>query len=151
MSQGNILRTWNQMEQIGNPNPTDLSKIPDNLLNAAIPGIANIVKTNVNISEQAANHCSSYTGIDGLRRLQMNQANRTYYDSGCGWLYKPSNGLNPEINQGVLGNSEGPSVDKIPGGAKYYWDLEKAEKEITQQICSNARRCNQLKYLGQFV
>ncbi len=151
MSQGNLMRTWNQMEQIGNPNPPNLSKIPDNLINAAVPGLADIVKTNTNISEQAASKCRSYSGIDGLRRLQVSQANRSYYEAGCGWLYKPSNGINPEINQGVLGTAEGPTVDKIPGGGKYYWDLEKAEKEITQEICSNARRCSQLKYLGQFA
>ena len=151
MSQGNLMRTWNQMEQVGNPNPPDLSKTPDNLLNAAVPGLANIVKTNTNISDQAASNCRSYTGVDGLRRLQVKQANRSYYEAGCGWLYKPSNGINPEINQGILGTADGPTVDKIPGGGKYYWDLDKAEKEITQQICSNARRCNQLKYLGQFT
>jgi hypothetical protein len=151
MSQGNMMRTWNQMEQVGNPNPPDLSKTPDSLLNAAVPGLANIVKTNTNLSERAANDCRSYSGIDGLRRLQAKQANRSFYEAGCGWVYKPSNGINPEINQGILGTAEGPTVDKIPGGGKYYWDLDKAEKEITQQICSNARRCSQLKYLGQFT
>jgi hypothetical protein len=66
-------------------------------------------------------------------------------------MYKPSNGINPEINQAALGNHKGPSRDTLPSGAKWYWDLEAAEKEISQKICSNATRCRQLVNLGRYA
>ena len=153
-SLSNLVRQTNQIQQVGNANPPNMANVPASLLQGASPVGTNLVdttKTNQNVSEQAAQQCRSYQGIEGLRRLQRDQANRSYYEPGCGWIYKPSNGIIPEVNQGTLGTAQGPVVDTVKAGGKYYWDLQAAEKEVTQSICANARKCSQLKLLGQFA
>jgi hypothetical protein len=131
-----------------------MTNVPASLLQRASPVGTNLVdttKTNQNVSDQAANQCRSYKGIEGLRRLQRDQANRSYYDAGCGWIYEPSNGINPAVNQGALGTAQGPVRDSVKGGGKWYWDLAQAEKEVTQKICASASKCSQLKLLGQYA
>jgi hypothetical protein len=152
--QMNLIRQMNQIQQVGNKNPPNMANIPDNLLQKASPigvSLVDITKTNQNVSEQAAAHCRSYKGIEGLRRLQRDQANRSYYEGGCGWIFHPSSGINPEVNQGALGTAQGPIADTVRGGGKYLWDLQAAEKEITQKICSSASKCSQLRLMGQFA
>jgi hypothetical protein len=150
----NLMRQTNQIQQVGNANPPNMANVPASLLQKASPvgtNLVDITKTNQNVSEQAAAQCRSYKGIEGLRRLQREQSNRSYYDAGCGWIFQSSSGINPEVNQGTLGTAQGPTVDTVKGGGKYYWDLQAAEKEITQKICASASKCSQLRLLGQFA
>jgi hypothetical protein len=153
-SLSNLMRQTNQIQQVGNTNPPNMANVPASLLQRASPvgtSLVDTTKTNQNVSEQAAAQCRSYKGIEGLRRLQRDQANRSFYDAGCGWIFQSSSGINPEMNQGALGTAQGPVVDTVRGGGKYYWDLQAAEKEITQKICSNASKCSQLRLMGQFA
>ena len=156
----NLNRSANQARTMGNLNPINMSRVPDSLLQAASPASFNLVdntKINKDSSDAAAAACRSYTDIDGLRRLKNEQVNRTYYDARCGWRYKPSTGLIPEINQGALGTANGPSFgqpgspDEVADGAQWFWDLEDAEKKITSKICQNASRCRQLSMLGKYA
>jgi hypothetical protein len=153
-SLSNLMRTTNQIQQVGNTNPPNMANVPASLLQRASPigtSLVDTTKTNQQVSDQAVAKCNSYKGIEGLRRLQKDQANRSYYEPGCGWIYQPSPGIIPEVNQGALGTAQGPVRDTVKGGGKYFWDLEQAEKDITQKICASASKCSHLKLLGQFA
>lgn len=148
----NLIRSVNQIQNIGVTNPPNLGNIPDSLLNKASPtsfNLTNNTKVNKNVSDQASAKCRQFKDINGLRQLSAQESNRTYYDTGCGWIYKPSTGLYPTMNQGAIGTASGALTDSVGGGV-WYWDLEKAEKEITQKICLNASKCSQLKNLGKY-
>jgi hypothetical protein len=150
----NLLRNANQIQQVGNVNPPNMGRIPELLLNTASPGSFNLTqntRTNLDVSERAQASCASYEGIEGLRRLQKDQANRSYYDAGCGWVYKPSSGITPEINRGALGMAQGPSRETLRAGTKWYWDLDDAEKDISKKICSNVTKCKNMAALGKFT
>ena len=153
-NQLNLLRNANQIQTIGATQPPNMANIPDRVLQAASPIHFNLLeetKVSQNLSDRASENCRSFKDIEGLRRLQEVQKDRTFYESGCGWIYKPSNGINPEVNQGALGTHQGPSTDKLPSGAKWLWDLNEAEKEISQKICSNSTKCSQLRLLGKYA
>jgi hypothetical protein len=153
----NLGRSAKQAISIGNTNPPNSSAIKDSLLKAASPaGFSLLDNTKIikNSSDTAADKCRTYKDVTGLRQLIKDQQNNTYYEPGCGWRYKPSNGLYPEINQGALGTADGPSVsnkDEVSGGTQWFWDLEKAEKTITTKICQNASQCNQLSLMGNYA
>ena len=156
----NLYRTANEAQTIGNTNPVNMSGISDSVLKAASPGSFSLLdntKINKDSSDAAAAACRSYKDINGLRQLRKDQVNKTYYEPGCGWRYKPSTGLYPEISQGALGTAEGPSFgqsgspDEVAGGAQWFWNLGDAEKKITAKICQNASKCKQLSLLGQYA
>ena len=155
----NLRRSANQAKLVGNPTPPDMAKISDGILSAASPAGFNLLnmRTDKTASDAAAAACRNYKDIEGLRRLQGDQISRTDFQPGCGWRYKPSNGLNPEINQAALGTAEGPSFgkpgspDEVVGGTKWYWNLGDAERDITTKICQSASKCNQLNLLGRFT
>lgn len=151
-SKTNSYRLNEQVQSIGNTNPPDMSKISDNVLRKASPSSFNLLnlKIDTTSSDAAKRACSEYKDVGGLRRLQAGSKNKTYYEPGCGWTYKPSSGIFPQINQGAFGTSEGPSqgIQGDTNGMKWYWDLNKAEKEISQEICSKATKCNHLPRLG---
>ena len=156
----NLNRNANQAQTIGNTNPVNMSGISDNLLKAASPGSFSLLdntKINKDSSDAAAAACRSYTDINGLRKLQKDQVNKTYYDPRCGWRYKPSTGLYPEISQGALGTAAGPSFgqagspDEVANGAQWFWNLEDADRKISSKICQNASKCRQLSMLGRYA
>jgi hypothetical protein len=156
----NLYRNANQAQTIGNTNPVNMSGVSDSLLSAASPAsfsLLNNTKANKDSSDAAAAACRSYTDVDGLRRLIKDQSNKTYYDPRCGWRYKPSTGLYPEINQAALGTAAGPSFgepgspDEVAGGAQWFWNLEDAERKITSKICQNASKCKQLSMMGKYT
>ena len=125
------------------------------MLRAASTDGINLLDTKVDMSARDAAVANSrkYKTIADLRQLQIDQNGYSALQPATGWIYKPSAGLVPEINRGAFGTAEGPldkKVDKMPGGAKWYWDLAKAEKEITTKICSTANKCSQLRLLGEF-
>lgn len=156
----NSVRRLNQAVLIGNSAPPNMSLMKNGMLSAASPSslnLVNVIGLSSDTSDAAARSCRSYKDIDGLRNLQKDQSNKTHYDAGCGWRYKPSNGINPEINQAALGSPAGPSFggagspDEVSGGTQWFWNLADAEKTITAKICQNVTKCSQLKYLGKFV
>ena len=156
----NLYRSANEAQTIGNTNPINTAGISDKLLAAASPtsfSLLNNTKIDKNASDAAAASCRSYKDITGLRQLSKDQVNKTYYDPRCGWRYKPSNGLYPEISQGALGTASGPtfgqagSPDEVAGGAQWFWNLEDAEKKISAKICQNASKCKQLSLLGKYA
>ena len=125
----NLNRNASQAQTMGNINPVNMARIPDTVLNAASPtsfSLLDNTKINRDSSDAAAAACRSYKDIDGLRKLKNDQINKTYYDPRCGWRYKPSTGLYPEISQGALGTSDGPSLgqpgspDEGADGAQWY-------------------------------
>ena len=144
------MRNANQVQLIGNRNPPNMAAVSSRVLSAASPpgmDFANIMGVNNTASDAAAASCRQYSGIDGLRRLQADQANRTYYDAGCGWRYNTTTGL----SQGALGNARGPllSQDDLKNGNQWFWDLSAAEKTISTRICQNMKKCSELKNLGK--
>jgi hypothetical protein len=153
----NLMRSANQAQEIGVSQTPNMASVPDKVLAAAGGNLLETTKTNKDLQEYSAAKCRSYTGIEGIRQLQKDAADRSYYDSGCGWIYKPSEGLNPVINRGALGSAQGPSLgkhgqeDNVSGGAKWYWDLKKAEKDISIGICNNVTKCEQLSRLGKYA
>ena len=158
-AQTNLSRSANQAQLVGNRAPPNMAKISDGTLAAASPAGFNLLnlRTDNTASDAAAASCRQYKDIEGLRKLQRDQIGRTHYQPGCGWRYKPSNGIVPEINQGALGTANGPSLgqpgspDEVVGGTKWYWNLGDAERDITTKICSSASRCNQLNLLGRYT
>jgi len=121
---------------IGNPRPPSTAgKINSNMLAAASPKAFDLTQTTLidtSAAEAAAAKCRTYTGAAGLAQLKADQANRTYYDAGCGWLYQPSDGINPIVDRGALGSYDGPvygmpgEADAIGPGMTFTMDLDKA-------------------------
>jgi hypothetical protein len=155
----NLYRNANEGRAIGNKNPPNMASIPDSLLTAASPvsfSLLNNTKIKKEPSDIAVASCRSYKDMDGLRQLGKEQVNKTYHDPRCGWRYKPSTGLYPEISQGALGTANGPtfgqagSPDEVSNGTQWFWNLEDAEKKISSNICQNAKDCKQLALLGRY-
>jgi len=153
----NLMRNATQTQLTGSTNPPNMASISDKLLAAASP-LGNSLLTGTKVDSTQANasatDCRSYSGIQGLRQLQVAQENKTYYEPGCGWRYKPSNGLNPQINQAALGTHSGPtqgSVDSVTENTTWYWDLAKAEKDISRTVCGNAKNCASLSLMGDYA
>jgi len=155
----NLLRSANQAELVGNTGPPNMQRIPDTVLKVASSGGFNLLntKSDTTASDAAAASCRAYKDITGLRQLQKDQINTTHFDPRCGWRYKPSNGINPEISQGAFGTANGPingasgSPDEVSGGAQWFWDLNKAERYISAKTCANASKCSQLGLLGRYT
>jgi hypothetical protein len=157
----NSRRLANEAQLIGNSSPPNMARISEQVLTAASPVGFNLLntRTDTTASDAAANKCRTFTDINGLRNLQKEQLNRTYHDTGCGWRYRPSNGIVPEINQAASGSAKGPLAiysgpggpDEVSGGTKWYWDLKEAERDITTKICQSASKCSQLVLLGNYT
>jgi hypothetical protein len=158
-AQTNLSRSANQAQLVGNPTPPNMAKISEATVAKASPVGFNLLnmRTDNTASDAAAAACRNYKDIEGLRKLQSDQISRTHYQPGCGWRYRPSNGLVPEINQGALGTADGPSLgkpgspDEVSGGTRWYWNLGNAERDITTKICNSASKCAQLSLLGRFT
>ena len=156
----NLDRIANEAQTIGNTNPVNMSRVSDRLLKAASPASFSLLdntKINRDSSDAAAVACRSYKDVAGLRQLRKDQVNKTFHDPRCGWRYKPSTGLVPEINQAALGTAAGPSFgqagspDEVANGTQWFWNLGDAERKITAKICQNASKCKQLTMLGKYA
>jgi hypothetical protein len=148
----NSMRVTNQVQRVGVVNPPNMANVPASLLQAASPQNFNLpVNTRVDktLSDTNEAQCRSYEGIGGLRRLARETAGRSMLDTGCGWIYKPSAGINPEISIASLGNSQGPLVRTLQAGERWFWDIQKAEKDISVAQCQKASRCSELSLLGR--
>lgn len=97
--------------------------------------------------------CRTYKGLSGLRQLQKDQAALGVSQTKCGWRWKPSNGVLPLTSQGGFGSSAGPfeggtnQQDSVVDGTRWYFDLEKAEEDLSKEIISKLKTCAQLAYL----
>ena len=119
-SQANL----NQTTILGNPQPPSLVQTKASVLKAASPKAFNLFEATAKPSDTSAQECrTSYKGFGGLRKLQAAQADRTYYEPGCGWRFSMDSGtVNPSVNQGAFGSYKGPvdtQKDKVGGGVKW--------------------------------
>ncbi len=157
----NSLQTLNQIQSIGNPNPPNMSRVSPALLQAANPAGSQILsetRVNQDVANRSAESCRMFSDVQGLRRLQQAQMNNTHFDSGCGWRYKPSSGLIPEVNRAALGTADGPlfgktEADSMKGGVSWAWgtsQLQTAEKNITKKICNSVSKCQNMALLGRY-
>jgi len=136
----------------------DLSAIPDGLLTAASPkalDLASIKYTSLDPSGTAASNCRTFSNLAGLRQLQQDQEDNSYWEPGCGWIYKTNgSGQNPVISRGALGTNAGPTLgypgspDYIVGGADWKWDLKQAEKDITTSLIGGSTQCASIQTLN---
>ena len=150
----------NQASIIGNSRPPNMANVKPDMLTAASPKYFNLQQaTGVDTtpSDNAANFCrTTYTGFSGLRKLQQDQANRTYYDSGCGWRFNMGPGTgNPTINQGALGSYNGPvyggtgDLDEVANSTTWDMNLQRAERNASTTLATNLNnKCENLQYLS---
>lgn len=157
----NSLQTLNQIQSMGNAAPPNMSRISPTLLAAANPAGSTLLsdtRVNLDTANRSAESCRMFSDVQGLRRLQQAQMNNTHFDSGCGWRYKPSSGLIPEVNRAALGTADGPlfgktEADSMTGGVSWAWgtsQLQTAEKNITKKICNSVLKCENMTLLGRY-
>ena len=118
--------------------PPNMGSTDSGMMSSALPGYSQLRVDRSGV-ERAAAECRGYAGIDGLRRLQINQANKTYYDPKCGWLY---NGATSSHN-GFFGSYDGTPADaradQITGASSFMrMDLKQAELQASSNIISKA-------------
>jgi hypothetical protein len=150
----------NQASIIGNPRPPNMVGVKPEMLTAASPKFFNLQQTtgvDTTPSDNAANFCrTTYTGFGGLRKLQQDQTNRTYYDAGCGWRFNMGPGTgNPTINQGALGSYNGPvyggsgDLDEVANSTTWDMNLQRAERNASTTLATNLNnKCENLQYLS---
>lgn len=147
----------NQATLIGNQQPPNTYTIKNNVLKAASPRSFNLVQTtavDTTPSDTSAKECrTNYQGFGGLRKLQDDQEQRTYYDPGCGWRFSMGKStVNPSINQAALGTYKGPvrsDKDAVGGSISWNMDLQKAERAASASIATNLNNsCTNLQYLS---
>jgi hypothetical protein len=146
--------TFREAQVFGVTNPPRITASTAMLAAASGNGL-DLLDTKVDTTARTAAIANSrrYKGVAGLRQVQIDQNGYSALQPATGWIYKPSSGINPEINRGAFGTADGPldkTADPMPGGAKWYWDLAKAEKDISTRACANANKCSQMRLLGEF-
>jgi hypothetical protein len=115
----------------------------------AIPGLNNVLTGIPDSLEQRVKACRTNTGLIGLSNLMKSQADPAATER-CGWRYKAGIGAIPQVAQAAYGNSAGPldpgrpTLDKVGDGIQYFWDLEKAEKQMVVDICKAATTCQDM-------
>jgi len=96
------------------------------------------IETPVDVNVQAhINFCKSAT-LDSLISAQ----------NSCGWIYKKNSDptiAKPDISQGALGTVRGPIGEKLPPGAKWFWNISAARNEIEKDLCKTMTACKDLK------
>ena len=92
--------------------------------------------------QRATDQCSSAP----LDRLVAEQG-QSPASVRCGWLYQgpPANGRLPLISVGALGTADGPTGQTdVPSGARWFWNLEEAQKQVEKDRCRTIRTCADL-------
>jgi hypothetical protein len=136
----------NELQGVGmSPPPTVSPNVQGDfaMFNTASPLLRKTTLVDNSSMLNTAAKCREYTGFDGLRRLQNDQKNSTYYDPGCGWMYKQGSGTtNPSVNRGVFATYNGvPAMggrgqpDELVGGS-ITMDLQRAEQRASKQIAA---------------
>jgi len=138
-----------------------MSAPPNNLAEADMMGAAStalrsVARVNTTDSQNTGSNCRAYSGFAGLRRLQQDQRNNTFYDPGCGWMYKQEAGAtNPSINRGVFATYNGVPVygrqgqpDELTGGS-ITMDLQLAEQNAAKAVADGlGNSCVNMQNLG---
>jgi hypothetical protein len=158
-SYATMLRNVNQSRLIGNPDPVTQAAGADEqaILKAASPKGLDLTETTLadrSELEAKAAECRRYTGLGGIRDLELKAGTRTAMEPGCGWLYKKDeNGIT--VNRGAFGSEGDPSnpnnlrapIFSRQGerdetrGAQFEMDLEKLERKISYDIVNDIRTC----------
>lgn len=156
-SQGNNTAVRvNQLEEIGMYLPPNMLSTDPSMLQSASPLFSDTLRVDTTAQEAAIAKCRTYTGMNGLRKLQGEQATNTYYDPGCGWMFQQGSGSkNPQINRGVFATyngipvlGKGGQADVIQGSGFIEMDLQKAEQKASDSIANAlGNNCTNLQLL----
>lgn len=96
--------------------------------------------------------CRTFVGLKGLERLLQEQAAGNDQALRCGFRYKPSRGIVPEVAQGAYGSRLGPTnstrQDGVGSGVRWFWFLEDAKKQLLSDSGRNTRSCEELMTLS---
>ena len=106
--------------------------------------------------------CRRYTGLSGIEQIILDTTANPNTPLRCGFRYKKSAGLVPEVAQGAYGTPQGPlinnvdSPDALGNGVIWFWDLQKAKKQLLKDACAALTTCTSLATLpsiqnGTFV
>jgi len=117
--------------------PPNMGSTDSGMMSSALPGYSQLRVDRSGVERATAN-CRAYQGIGGLRRLQGDQGNKTYYDAKCGWLYNGDGSHN-----GYFGTYDGTPADtrtdQITGANSFLkMDLKQAELQASSNIISKA-------------
>ena len=147
----------NQLREIGMYLPPNMSSTDPDMLQSASPMFSDTLRVDTSAQEAAVAKCRTYTGMDGLRKLQGEQATNTYYEPGCGWMFQQGSGaMNPQINRGVFATYNGIPVmgragqgDVLTGAGFIEMDLQKAEQRVADSIANGlGNNCTNLQLLS---
>jgi hypothetical protein len=146
----------NQLREIGMYLPPSMVSTDPSMLDSATPMFSDTLRVDTSAQEAAAAKCRTYTGMDGLRKLQTDQATNTVYDPGCGWMFQQGSGAkNPLINRGVFATYNGVPVmgragqgDVLTGAGFIEMDLQKAEQRVADSMANAlGNNCTNLQLL----
>ena len=150
----------NELRKIGMYLPPNTVNTDPGMMQSASPFFRDTMRVDTSRQEGAAAKCRTYTGMNGLRQLQKEQATNTAYDPGCGWMFQQSSGStnpskNPQINRGVFATHKGiPAMgrsgqpDVIQGSGFIEMDLQRAEQRASDSIAYGlGNNCTNLQLL----
>jgi hypothetical protein len=146
----------NQLREIGMYLPPNMTSTDPSMLQSASPMFSDTLRVDTSAQEAAVAKCRTYAGMDGLRKLQADQATNTVYDPGCGWMFQQSSGAtNPQINRGVFATYNGIPVmgrvgqgDVLTGAGFIEMDLQKAEQRVADSMANAlGNNCTNLQLL----
>jgi hypothetical protein len=127
---------------VKDPPPNMVSTDPD-MMKRALPEFSHLRVDRSGV-ERVTAECREYKGIGGLRELRGIQANKTYYEPKCGWLYKDGD------NKGYFGSYDGTPADartdQISGANSWMtMNLTQAELKASSNIATKAGQgCSRL-------
>ena len=146
----------NELRKIGMYLPPNTVNTDPGMMQSASPFFRDTMRVDTSRQEGAAAKCRTYTGMNGLRQLQKDQATNTAYDPGCGWMFQQGSGSkNPQINRGVFATHKGiPAMgrlgqpDVIQGSGFIEMDLQRAEQRASDSIANGlGNNCTNLQLL----
>ena len=146
----------NQIREVGLSLPPDTSSTDPNILQKALPMFSDTLRVDTSAQEAAIDYCRTYSGMDGLRKLQAEQATNTVYEPGCGWMFQQSSGaMNPQINRGVFATwnktpvvGKGGNGDILTGAGFIEMDLQKADQRVADSMANAlGNNCTNLQLL----
>jgi len=146
----------NELRKIGMYLPPNTVNTDPGMMQSASPFFRDTMRVDTSRQEDVAAKCRTYTGMNGLRQLQKDQATNTAYDPGCGWMFQQNSGsMNPQINRGVFATHKGiPAMgrsgqpDVIQGSGFIEMDLQRAEQRASDSIANGlVNNCTNLQLL----
>jgi hypothetical protein len=146
----------NEIRKIGMHSPPNTMSTDPGMMQSASPFFRDTMRIDTSMQENAAAKCRTYTGTNGLRQLQKDQATNTAYDPGCGWMFQQGSGSkNPQVNRGVFATHKGIPVmgrsgqpDVIQGSGFVEMDLQRAEQRAADSVANGlANNCANLQLL----